>query len=110
MANISTPFIDERRPRDMAVPGTERRKPSHKLLGYAIAAVIVAAMVFPFARDIYNRHQVIERLWPILSEQDRIAYRNWDGDAISFNRAIYDRCLLTNGSRAAVCAPLRPPR
>lgn len=110
MATISTPFIDERRPLDLAVPGTERRKPTFKLLGYAIAAVIVAAMVFPFARDIYNRHQVIQRLWPVLSEQDRIAYRNWSGDAMSFNRAIYARCLLTNGSGAAVCAPLQPPR
>jgi hypothetical protein len=108
VANIAAPFTDERRPLDLAAPGVERRKPTLKLVGYIAAAVIAAALVLPFASDIYHRHQVTVRLWPLLSEQDRLAYRNWDGDAPSFNRAIYNRCILTNGNGSALCNPLRP--
>ncbi|HEX5317891.1 MAG TPA: hypothetical protein VFW46_01960 [Stellaceae bacterium] len=109
MANIAAPFVGHRSVPALAAPRAERRKPTLKLFGYGIALLIVAAMVLPFARDVYTRHQVMQRLWPVLSEQDRLSFRNWSGDAISFNRAVYARCLLKHPGEAAACEPLQPP-
>jgi hypothetical protein len=68
---------------------------------------VLAILVFPFVRDAYNRHQILSRLGPVMTEQDRVAFRSWNGDAGSFARSLLNRCRLENGSDAAACEPYR---
>jgi hypothetical protein len=68
---------------------------------------VIALLAYPFARDAYTRHQMMSRLGPVMTEQDREAFRSWNGDATSFAEALLDRCKLANGPDAATCAPYR---
>ena len=68
---------------------------------------LLTVLVFPFARDAYTRHQVLSRLRPVMTEQDRLAFRSWNGDASSFARSLLNRCRLDNGSDSAACQPYR---
>ncbi|HVH82376.1 MAG TPA: hypothetical protein VM782_23475 [Stellaceae bacterium] len=78
-----------------------------RMLGSFIALVLVLLVAFPFARDAYHRYQVAQRLKPLMSEYEKAAWRDWNGDAISFGRNLYDRCQLTNGQGAQSCEPYR---
>ena len=71
------------------------------------AIILVVAMVFPIARDAYQRNQVISRLDPVLTQQDRQAFQAWKGDALSFAKSLYDRCEIANGPGAKTCEPYR---
>jgi hypothetical protein len=68
---------------------------------------LLAVLAFPFAYDAYTRHQVMSKLAPVLTQQDRAAYQAWNGDARSFARSLYARCELVNGQGAAACDPYR---
>jgi hypothetical protein len=74
---------------------------------FGVGIVLLAAMVFPIARDAYERNQVISKLDPILSQQDRQAFQAWQGDALSFAKSLYARCQLANGQSAKACEPYR---
>jgi hypothetical protein len=74
----------------------------------AVAAVILlVVMVFPLARDAYQRNRVISKLDPVLTQQDRQAFQAWRGDALSFAKSLYARCQLANGQDAKACEPYR---
>ena len=75
------------------------------LLLLAVALFVVIA--FPFARDAYVRTRLMRSLDPVLSEQDRYAFREWNGDPVSFVKTLYARCELIHGQDAASCTPYR---
>jgi predicted LPLAT superfamily acyltransferase len=74
-----------------------------RILGTCVALALVVFLAFPFAHDAYRRYEVAERLKPLMSEQDQAAWRDWNGDAVSFGRSLYDRCQLTNGRDSPNC-------
>lgn len=68
-----------------------------------IVAVLLIGLVYPFAEDAYQRYQVLERLKSIMTPQERAEFDNWNGDAMSFAKRLYDRCELTQGKGAVQC-------
>jgi hypothetical protein len=75
-----------------------------RILGTFAALALVMLVAFPFARDAYHRYEVAQRLRPLLNEHDQAAWRDWNGDAISFGRSLYERCELINGHDSQNCA------
>jgi hypothetical protein len=71
------------------------------------ALILLVAMAFPLAYDAYQRHRVISKLDPVLTQQDRLAFQAWKGDALSFAKSLYDRCRIANGQGAQACEPYR---
>jgi hypothetical protein len=78
-----------------------------KILGTVVALALVILVALPFARDAYHRFQVAQRLKPLMNEHDQAAWRDWNGDAVSFGRSLYERCALTNGQGSQNCEPYR---
>jgi hypothetical protein len=74
-----------------------------RILGTLTALALVMSVAFPFARDAYHRYEVAQRLKPLMNEHDQAAWRDWNGDAVSFGRSLYERCELINGQGAANC-------
>jgi hypothetical protein len=74
-----------------------------RILGTFAALGLIVALAFPFARDAYHRFAVAQRLTPLMSDHDMAAWRQWNGDAVSFGRSLYERCELTNGRGAPSC-------
>jgi hypothetical protein len=71
------------------------------------AVILLIAMAFPIARDAYQRNRVISKLEPVLTQQDRLAFQAWQGDAVSFAKSLYARCEIANGRDAKACEPYR---
>jgi hypothetical protein len=78
-----------------------------RILGTCVALVLVIVLAFPFAREAYHRYEVAQRLKPLMNDRELAAWRNWNGDAVSFGRSLYERCELINGSGAASCEPYK---
>ncbi len=74
-----------------------------RILGTCAALALIILMAFPFARDAYHRYEVAQRLKPLMNEQDQAAFRDWNGDAVSFGRSLYERCELINGKNSTSC-------
>jgi hypothetical protein len=74
-----------------------------RILGTLAALALVMSVAFPFARDVYHRYEVAQRLKPLMNEHDQAAWRDWNGDAASFGRSLYERCELINGQGASNC-------
>ena len=72
-----------------------------------VVILILAVVVWPFAKEAYARHRVMQKLAPVMTEQDRIAFQSWQGDAVSFARSLEARCELQNGDGSAACEPYR---
>jgi hypothetical protein len=49
----------------------------------------------------------MQKLAPVMTEQDNIAFQSWKGDAASFARSLEARCEIQNGKDSAVCNPYR---
>lgn len=79
----------------------------NRLLMSCVALGVVAVMAYPFARDAYNRYELMRRLSPVLSEQDRMAFRAWNGNAQEFVKALHARCEIMRGAGNPNCAPYR---
>jgi hypothetical protein len=78
-----------------------------RILGTVVAMGLLILVAFPFARDAYHRYQVAQRLKPLMNEHDQAAWREWNGDAVSFGRSLYERCALVNGQGAQNCEGYR---
>jgi hypothetical protein len=74
-----------------------------RILGTLTALALVMLVAFPFARDAYHRYEVAQRLRPLMNEHDQAAWRDWNGDAVSFGRSLYERCELINGQGSQNC-------
>jgi hypothetical protein len=74
-----------------------------RILGTCAALALVIVVAFPFARDAYHRYEVAQRLKPLMNEHDQAAWRDWNGDAASFGRSLYERCELINGPGSQNC-------
>ncbi len=72
-----------------------------RVLGTCIALVLFVLLAYPFGRDAYHRYEVSRRLDAVMNDSDRAAFRNWNGDAASFSRALYDRCVREQQSGRA---------
>ncbi len=72
-----------------------------------IAFLILAALVSPFIKEVYARHQIMQKLAPVMTEQDKLAFQSWKGDAASFARSLEARCEIQNGKGSAACNPYR---
>lgn len=78
-----------------------------RILGTCVALALIVFLAFPFAHDAYQRYEVAQRLKPLMNEADEAAWRNWNGDAVSFGRSLYERCELVNGKDSATCEPYK---
>lgn len=78
-----------------------------KVLGSAIAIVIIIIFAFPFAKEAFHRYEVSKRLDALMEERDRAAFRQWSGDAESFGRSLYERCEVVNGRDSPACEPIK---
>ncbi|HXC28634.1 MAG TPA: hypothetical protein VNV38_11815 [Stellaceae bacterium] len=72
-----------------------------------VIVLILAVVVSPFVKDIYARHQMMQKLAPVMTEQDKLAFQSWSGDAASFARSLAARCEIENGKDSAACNPYR---
>lgn len=78
-----------------------------RILGTIVALVLLLVVAYPFGRDAYHRYQVAHRLDGMMDERDRAAFRDWNGDAASFQRSLVERCELMNGRGAPNCERYR---
>ena len=78
-----------------------------KILGTLVGLVLIIAVVYPFAKDAYHRYEVSRQLDAVMDSRDRAAFRQWNGDAISFAKTLFERCELTNGRGAVQCQRYR---
>lgn len=74
-----------------------------RILGIAVIIVIGAVFAAPFAREAYHRYQVSKRLDSVMDDRDRQAFSQWNGNAASFARSLYERCVREQGQGAAAC-------
>lgn len=74
-----------------------------RILSIALAVALVVMFASPFVRDAYHRYQVASRLDKVMTEHDRIAFNDWNGDAASFAKTLYERCRLSEGQGTADC-------
>jgi len=84
-----------------------RRSGLARFIATCIALVLLIAFGYPFAQDAYHRYQVSRRLDAVMDSNDRAAFRQWNGDAASFAKALFERCELTNGRGAVQCERYR---
>ncbi len=78
-----------------------------RIVGTLIVLLVIILVVYPFAQDAYQRYEVEKHLKSVLSVQEREEFRNWNGDAISFAKSLYDRCELSQGQGAVQCERYR---
>jgi hypothetical protein len=71
----------------------------------SIAVIVAIGIMFatPFAREAYHRYQISKRLDSVMDDRDRAAFGQWNGDAVSFARSLYERCVREQGQGAAAC-------
>jgi hypothetical protein len=72
-----------------------------------VVILILAVAVWPFAREAYARHQVMQKLASVMTDQDRLAFQSWQGDAVSFARSLEARCEIQNGKGSTACDTYR---
>jgi hypothetical protein len=78
-----------------------------RTIGIIIAVLVGIIVAYPFVQDAYQRHLVRERLMSVMTPQEHAAFDNWQGDAKSFAKSLYDRCELTQGQGAVACERYR---
>ena len=74
-----------------------------KIIGVILALIVIVLFVYPFADDAYQRYLVSRRLEAVMNERVRAEFGNWQGDATSFARNLYNRCQQTQGGGAVQC-------
>jgi hypothetical protein len=75
-----------------------------RILSICLAIAVVIMFAAPFAREAYHRYQVSQRLNSVMDDRDRAAFKQWNGDAASFARSLYERCEREQGQGAAACS------
>jgi AAA+ superfamily predicted ATPase len=78
-----------------------------RFLGIAAAVVVLLAAAYPFGREAYHRYQVSSRLDSVMDASDRAALSQWNGDARSFGKTLFDRCQREQGTGAPACERYR---
>jgi hypothetical protein len=78
-----------------------------RILGISVAVAILAVFALPFGKEAYHRYQVSERLDTVMDDRDRQAFSQWNGDAASFGRSLFERCEREQGAGAGACARYR---
>ena len=78
-----------------------------RILGSCVALALLVLLALPFARDAYHRFEVSRKLEAVMDDRDRAAFREWNGDAVSFSRSLYERCELVSGRGASNCDRFR---
>ena len=78
-----------------------------RILGTFIAIIVLIGVAYPFAQDAYHRYKVAQRLDSVMDSRERAEFRNWNGDAISFAKSLYERCELNRGRGAVPCERYR---
>jgi hypothetical protein len=69
-----------------------------RLLGIALAGIILALVAYPFLQEAMSRHRVSQRLDAVMDSRDKAEFDHWTGDATSFARALYERCQARGGT------------
>jgi len=78
-----------------------------RVLSIAVIVAIGVMFAMPFAREAYRRYQVSQRLDSVMDDRDRQAFSQWNGDAASFGRSLYERCVREQGQGASPCERYR---
>jgi len=78
-----------------------------RILGISLAVAILALFALPFGRDAYHRYQVAKRLDTVMDDRDRAALNQWNGDAASFGKSLFERCVREQGADAPACERYR---
>ena len=74
-----------------------------------VGLAVLIAFGYPFAQEAYHRYRVSRDLDTVMDANDRAAFRQWNGDAASFARMLFERCEITNGRGAVQCERYRYP-
>ena len=78
-----------------------------RVLGTCVAIALIVLLAYPFGREAYHRYEVSRSLDNVMSERERAALRDWQGDAASFGRSLLERCELANGRGSTQCQRYR---
>ncbi|HEX3882761.1 MAG TPA: hypothetical protein VHW66_08890 [Stellaceae bacterium] len=78
-----------------------------RILGISVAVAILAVFALPFGKEAYHRYQVSQRLDTVMDDRDRQAFSQWNGDAASFGRSLFERCEREQGAGAGACERYR---
>jgi hypothetical protein len=74
-----------------------------RVLSIAVLVAIGIMFALPFAREAYHRYQISQRLDSVMDDTDRAAFAQWNGDAASFGRSLFERCVRQQGQGSATC-------
>jgi hypothetical protein len=78
-----------------------------RIMGTCAALALIVALAFPFAHDVYHRYEVSQKLKSVMTDRERAAFNDWNGDAISFARSLYATCERANGPGSPNCDSYR---
>lgn len=78
-----------------------------RYLGIAAALLLLLLAAYPFGREAYQRYEIARRLDSVMDERDRAAFAQWNGDARSFGKSLFDRCERVQGQGATACERYR---
>jgi hypothetical protein len=78
-----------------------------RYLGIAVALLVLLSAAYPFGREAYQRYRISRQLDSVMDERDRAAFAQWNGDARSFGKSLFDRCERAQGQGAAACERYR---
>src|SRR4029077_18632141 len=74
-----------------------------RILGSCVALALLLLLLLPFARDACHRFEISLKLEAVMEDRDRAPFREWNGDAASFSRSLYERCELVSARGATNC-------
>ena len=93
------------RVRDDAV---RRQKPRWgRIIGTLLALAVFIVVGLPFVKDAYHWWVVKQRLASVMTTTEKAEFQQWQGDAGSFAKMLYDRCQLSQGRGAVQCERYR---
>lgn len=78
-----------------------------RIIGTLLALLVFIVVGLPFVRDAYHWWVVKQRLASVMTATEKAEFQQWQGDAASFAKMLYDRCELTQGRGAVQCERYR---
>ena len=78
-----------------------------RIFGTLLALAVFIVVGLPFVRDAYHWWVVKQRLSSVMTATEKAEFQQWQGDAASFAKMLYDRCQLSQGQGAVPCERYR---
>lgn len=78
-----------------------------RIVGTCIALGLVVVLAYPFAKTAYQRYEVSQKLKAVMTDRERAAFNNWNGDPRSFAASLYATCTQAKGEGSPACDPYK---